>query len=130
MVSDRVPATGLGAQGIFTSARIHWNVRSAPLVEAAVARGEGRLAADGPLVVETGRVEGSGAGMDPPEGSVFRNGGWDYRPNVAPLPKLLLAASGATVGGWSLCVAGRPCLTLGAKEGPPISVEPCHEKTE
>ncbi|MBY8827923.1 phosphoenolpyruvate carboxykinase [Hephaestia mangrovi] len=61
MVSDRVPATGLGAQGIFTSARIHWNVRSAPLVEAAVARGEGRLAADGPLVVETGRHTGRSA---------------------------------------------------------------------
>src|SRR5690242_8032465 len=61
MVSDRVPATGLGAQGIFTSSRIHWNVRSAPLVEAAVARGEGRLAADGPLVVETGRHTGRSA---------------------------------------------------------------------
>jgi hypothetical protein len=82
------------------------------------------------LVVDMGRVEGSGAGMDPPEGSVFRNDGWEYRPKVPPLPKLVLAASGATVGGWSLCVEGRPCLTLGAKEGPPISIEPCHEKTE
>jgi hypothetical protein len=42
----------------------------------------------------------------------------------------VLAASGATVGGWSLCVEGRPCLTLGAKEGPPISIKPCQEKTE
>jgi phosphoenolpyruvate carboxykinase (ATP) len=45
---------GLDAQGIVTSAEIHWNLVTAPLVEAAIACGEGRLAADGPLVAETG----------------------------------------------------------------------------
>ena len=69
-------------------------------------------------------------GMAPPEGSVFRNDGWEYRPKVPPLPKLVLAASGATVGGWLLCIEGRPCLTLGAREGPPVSIEPCYDKTE
>ena len=45
---------GLAAQGIETRADLHWNLTTARLVEAAVARGEGRLSADGPLVVETG----------------------------------------------------------------------------
>jgi phosphoenolpyruvate carboxykinase (ATP) len=53
-VSERIPAKGLGAQGIETRADLHWNLTTARLVEAAVARGEGRLSADGPLVVETG----------------------------------------------------------------------------
>ncbi len=82
------------------------------------------------LVVEQARVEGSGAGMDPPDGSVFRNGGWDYKPKLPPQPKLVLAASGATGGGWLVCVEGQACLTLGEKAGPPISIEPCHEKAD
>jgi phosphoenolpyruvate carboxykinase (ATP) len=53
-VSERIPAQGLEAQGIETRADLHWNLTTARLVEAAVARGEGRLSADGPLVVETG----------------------------------------------------------------------------
>lgn len=61
MVSDRVPTMGLDAQGIRTSAKIHWNLLTARLVEAAIERGEGRLAADGPLVVETGPHTGRSA---------------------------------------------------------------------
>ncbi len=53
-MSERIPAKGLEAQGIETRADLHWNLTTARLVEAAVARGEGRLSADGPLVVETG----------------------------------------------------------------------------
>ncbi|MGN6376298.1 MAG: phosphoenolpyruvate carboxykinase [Sphingomonas sp.] len=52
---------GLAAQGYHSDARIHWNLTTARLVEAAVARGEGRLAADGPLVVETGPHTGRSA---------------------------------------------------------------------
>lgn len=53
-MSERIPSAGLEAQGIETRADLHWNLTTARLVEAAVARGEGRLSADGPLVVETG----------------------------------------------------------------------------
>lgn len=53
--------TSLIDQGISTSAKIHWNLGTAPLVEAAVANGEGRLAKDGPLVVETGKHTGRSA---------------------------------------------------------------------
>ena len=56
-MSQRIPAIGLGddpQHRIRTNARVHWNLVAPALVEAAVARGEGKLAADGPLVVETG----------------------------------------------------------------------------
>src|SRR6202007_1276633 len=58
---DRVPAKGLDAQGIATAAKLYWNLETAPLVEQAIARGEGHLAADGPLVVATGRHTGRAA---------------------------------------------------------------------
>jgi phosphoenolpyruvate carboxykinase (ATP) len=60
-VTDRVPRTGLDAQGIATPAEIFWNLTTAPLVEHAVRRGEGLLASDGPLVVRTGNHTGRSA---------------------------------------------------------------------
>jgi len=48
----------LSKQGIETEAKIYPNLGTAELVEHALARGEGKLAKDGPLVVETGRFTG------------------------------------------------------------------------
>ena len=58
-----LPTFDLAAQGLLTNSSIpvHWNRGAAPLVEAAVARGEGRLAAHGPLVVHTGQHTGRSA---------------------------------------------------------------------
>ncbi|MEO7364984.1 MAG: phosphoenolpyruvate carboxykinase [Sphingomicrobium sp.] len=60
-MTDRIPKTGLDAQGISTAAEIHWNLATAPLVEHAVRRSEGLLAKDGPLVVRTGPHTGRSA---------------------------------------------------------------------
>ncbi len=60
-MADRVAKFGLDAQGIATSARLHWNLTTAPLVEHAVSRGEGLLAKHGPLVVQTGEHTGRSA---------------------------------------------------------------------
>lgn len=70
------------------------------------------------------RVQGSGAGMEPPADAVFENGWWRYRPAIAPLSALRLAASGATGGGWRLCAAGT-CRELGAAAGEAVTIRPC-----
>ena len=57
-MSERTPAHRLDAQGIQTGATIHWNLTTAPLVEQAVARGEGQLTKDGALLVDTGKFTG------------------------------------------------------------------------
>jgi len=51
----------LDKQGIKTSATIYANLGTAPLVEHALVNGEGKLAVDGPLVVETGKHTGRSA---------------------------------------------------------------------
>lgn len=56
------------------------------------------------LVLDEARVRGSGAGMEPPEGSVLHEGWWVYRPRLR-VPALHLAVSGATGSGWQLCTA-------------------------
>ena len=61
MVANRVPTFDLSYQGIDTDAALHWNLGTARLVEEALKRGEGLLAADGPLVVKTGRHTGRSA---------------------------------------------------------------------
>ena len=57
-MTDRVPNSGLDAQGIATGAEIFWNLTTAPLVEDAVQRGEGQLTKDGALLVDTGKFTG------------------------------------------------------------------------
>ncbi len=57
-MTDRVPTFGLDDQGIETDAELHWNLGTAPLVEQAVQRGEGRLTKDGALLVDTGKFTG------------------------------------------------------------------------
>ena len=48
-------------QGISTAAAIHANLGTAPLIEHALANGEGILAKDGPFVVDTGQHTGRSA---------------------------------------------------------------------
>ena len=48
----------LAAQGIVTSAAIHANLGTAPLVEHALNKGEGKLTKDGALLVDTGKFTG------------------------------------------------------------------------
>lgn len=60
-MASTVPAHDLAKQGFEFTAEVHWNLLPGPLVEHAIKRGEGRLAADGPLVVETGKHTGRSA---------------------------------------------------------------------
>ena len=76
------------------------------------------------LTLTQARVKGSGAGMDPGSDAQLRDGWWVWTPATPPVPELVLAASGATGGGWQLCDAAG-CLTLGADAEAPIHLRPC-----
>ncbi|WP_019169935.1 DUF1850 domain-containing protein [Pseudaminobacter salicylatoxidans] len=80
----------------------------------------------GQLRIVEARVEGSGAGMDPPEGSVMQDGWWVYVPAVPVQQQIVLASSGATGAGWSLCTQER-CLVLGEARGAPVTLSACDE---
>ncbi len=82
-----------------------------------------RLTPAGLELVEA-RVQGSGAGMEPPETAVLRDGSWIWRPALPPQRKLVLAASGATGDGWTLC-AGAACRQIGADPGDPVEIGAC-----
>jgi phosphoenolpyruvate carboxykinase (ATP) len=60
-VAETAPFYSLEKQGFAVKAEQHWNLGTAPLVELAVQRSEGVLAADGPLVVKTGSHTGRSA---------------------------------------------------------------------
>jgi phosphoenolpyruvate carboxykinase (ATP) len=52
---------GIESTGLSGLAAVHWNLGEAELVEAAIARGEGRLTAHGALAVDTGQHTGRSA---------------------------------------------------------------------
>lgn len=58
----------------------------------------------GALVITEARIRGSGAGMEPPAGSVLKNGVWHYRPQLPPQAVLRLAHS-PHAAGYTLCTA-------------------------
>ncbi|MCY1128007.1 DUF1850 domain-containing protein [Frigidibacter sp. RF13] len=78
----------------------------------------------GRLHLTEAAVKGSGAGMEPGEGARLMKGWWVWRPDLAPVSVLTLAASGATGQGWRLCDAVT-CREIGAEPGAPIALRPC-----
>lgn len=78
------------------------------------------------LTIIEARVKGSGAGMEPPENAVLKDGWWTYSPEVPPLKRLALASSGTTISGWSICAEGE-CVTVGEGAGDAIVLEACRD---
>ena len=58
------------------------------------------------LQLETARIKGSGAGMDPPDDARLINGWWQYHPKGRRLDELRLANLGGDAGSWRICVDG------------------------
>lgn len=79
------------------------------------------------LVLREARVRGSGAGMDPGEGARLEGEWWVWNPDGPLVPKLVLAASGATGDGWRFCHDGH-CRTIGRQAGAPVEIAPCVTK--
>lgn len=95
------------------------SVEKIPWQESWTARQDG-------LHLTQARVKGSGAGMEPPEDAVLRDGWYVFLPDIPPLPELVLAASGDTVSGWIFCAAGE-CHELGATASDPIRIRWCDD---
>jgi len=77
--------------------------------------------------LDAARVQGSGAGMEPPQDAVLRDGWWTWRP-ATRVPELLLARSTYTRD-YTLCWEDR-CRPMEALIGPVaeatvVVVRPC-----
>jgi hypothetical protein len=84
-----------------------------------------RVSPAGLEIIEA-RVKGSGAGMEPSEDAMLKDGWWVYAPRIKPVPELALASSGATVSGWTICTGG-DCVSVGEAAGATIILKPCPE---
>lgn len=87
-----------------------------------------RVEEDG-LRLTRAAIKGSGAGMEAGEGAILKDGWWVWEPDLPVQPSLLLAASGATGGGWHICDANG-CQEIGAEAGKPIKLSPCRGKED
>ncbi|UOA28921.1 DUF1850 domain-containing protein [Pseudosulfitobacter sp. DSM 107133] len=79
------------------------------------------------LTLERSRLKGSGAGMEPGPDAFLQDGWWVSAGHLQ-VPELVLAASGATGAGWTLCADGI-CRVIGAVSAQPITVAPCKTQT-
>ena len=78
------------------------------------------------LVIAEARIQGSGAGMDPPDGARLVDGFWRWHPGLPALREVVMRRSGATAD-WRVCVEGR-CRSLGEllpAEVDPVTMKPC-----
>ncbi len=80
----------------------------------------------GGLVMAEARIEGSGAGMDPPEGARLSNGFWRWTPKLPPQREIVMRRSGATAD-WQVCVIGQ-CRSMSDHlpvEADPVTLKAC-----
>jgi len=82
----------------------------------------------GRLRLTEARILGSGAGMEPPEDAVLRDGVWHYVPKLPDLPRISLRRSGF-VADYEWCTEGK-CQPMSAIAGPSdksqvLDIYPC-----
>ena len=78
------------------------------------------------LVLDGVRVQGSGAGMEPPEGAVLEGSFYVSHPALAPQREVILRRSGAT-DDWRVCIADscRPMAEFLPPEADPVTLTTC-----
>ena len=74
------------------------------------------------LMLGEARIKGSGAGMEPPDEAVLRDGSWHYRPELPPIAPLRLGRT-PEAGDYELCVEGG-CRPMSDWVGPPRAERP------
>lgn len=80
------------------------------------------------LVIEQASVEGTGAGMEIPEGALLKDGAWVYEPGLAPLEIVHFADAGRGQD-WTIC-ADQTCREIGdivPAAGATLALYPCDE---
>lgn len=80
----------------------------------------------GRLVLETARVKGSGAGIDPPPEARLENGWYVWHPRETRAEIILRRAP--EVDDWRICVEGTECRRLGdivGEKADPVRVFSC-----
>ena len=78
------------------------------------------------LEIVEARIESSGAGMDPPDGSKLVDGFWRGPPSLPPLHEVVMRRSGATAD-WHICIGGA-CKPMGAylpADADPVTLKVC-----
>lgn len=80
------------------------------------------------LVVTEDRLQGTGAGMEPPPDATFDGEWWRYRPKIGAQPEVALRRSGTTVSDWDVCIAGtcKPMRVYIGKADP-VTMKPCED---
>jgi hypothetical protein len=71
------------------------------------------------------RIEGSGAGMEPPPDAVREGHYWRYHPKLPLQKEVVLARSGATGGDWQICFAGACRDVPETPDSGPAILRPC-----
>lgn len=99
--------------------RLHWTHS----VEKTEWREDWRVVPGG-MRPERAAIKGSGAGMEPGPDAQLVDGWLVWTPQVATVSTLVIAASGMTASGWTLC-AGETCQVLGDTAGDAITLRPC-----
>ena len=78
------------------------------------------------LKLVAARVQGHGAGMEPPAGARFEHGIWHWVPDLQPLREISLRRSDA-VEDWQICVNGQ-CQAFAEivpQASDPVVLTPC-----
>jgi hypothetical protein len=81
------------------------------------------------LLIEQARVQGSGAGMEPPPEARLENGFYVWEPSLPSLPEIVLRRA-PEAGDWTLCAADR-CAGLAewlGGDGDPVRLGPCRDQ--
>jgi len=84
-----------------------------------------RLAPEGLVLVES-RIQGSGAGMEPPPQARFDGKWWRWPGTAPPLPAIVLRRAGFA-GDWTIC-RDRKCQLIGTLVPPradPVTLARC-----
>jgi len=120
-VSLCLAAAGLAAKIAASAFTLSWT----HTIERTAWEEHWRVAPSG-LVLDEARVKGSGAGMEPPEGAVLKDGFYAWRPDL-PAQQEIVLRNAPEAGDWRLCAAGR-CAGVGewlGGDAEPVTLRIC-----